>query len=61
MEINIKPAYLECDNCGYRGPYYNFKKGMLWWKSYRCPKCNSEEFNNSVRPKISPAPQSQKL
>ena len=59
-KTNIKPPYWECKSCGYRGPYYDFEKGMWWWLTYRCPKCKSEEFEDAKRPKIAPAPQKSK-
>jgi hypothetical protein len=60
-KTNVKPPYWECKDCSYRGPHYDFEKGMWWWKTNECPKCKSEEFEDATRPKVAPAPQSQKL
>ena len=60
-KTNVKPPHWECKKCKHRAPYYDFERGIWWWKKYSCPKCGSEEFKDSVRPKISPAPQTQKL
>ena len=56
-KTNVKPPYLECKACGYRGPNYTFNHGMWWWKSVHCPTCKSVDVNTPTRPKIAPAPQ----
>ena len=56
-KTNVKPPYLECKSCGYRGPDYDFKHGAWWWKDNYCPKCGSKEITDAKRPKVAPAPQ----
>ena len=56
-KTNVKPPYWECNDCNHRAPYYDFKKGMWWWLTFRCPKCGSEEFGEAIKLKIAPAPQ----
>lgn len=56
-KTNVKPPYLECCGCKYRGPNYNFIHGMWWWKTIKCPECGSAELQTPAKPKIAPAPQ----
>ena len=55
-KTNVKPEYLQCKNCNYYGPYYNFEKGFWIFKRKECPKCGSYFLQNFERPKIAPAP-----